>query len=360
MNANRSLTTMLPGLLLLGMMAAGTRPARASDEDITVDTVEDVVDLAGSQQVGDLPGPDGRIAFREAILAANNTPGPQTIVFAIPMSEWGMSDDLAILELEHGAFIVTGDETTIDFSTQTRFTGDTNPGGGEVGIFGLEPAGAEVPAIVLDADNCSIIGLDRVEQRGFGVSISGDHNRIIDCTISGPLHAAVEVVGRVSGNDLHSYPELTSAVAVNNTITIEGRLKSTPGRRFTIEFHAGTARDPGGFGERHALLGSVRVDIDRSGVAEFSETFSRTVPVGALITATAKEISAGNTSEFSTCRTVEPPPIPGDINGDGVVDIADQLSLLAAWGPCFGCPEDLNGDDEVNIADLLIVFANWG
>ena len=34
--------------------------------------------------MADLPGPDGRVSFREACTAANNTTGPQTIAFAIP------------------------------------------------------------------------------------------------------------------------------------------------------------------------------------------------------------------------------------------------------------------------------------
>jgi T5SS/PEP-CTERM-associated repeat protein len=51
--------------------------------------------------------------------------------------------------------------------------------------------------------------------------------------------------------------------------------------------------------------------------------------------------------------------VEGDVNGDGVVDTADLLQLLAAWGDCPGCPEDVNGDDVVNTADLLILLANW-
>ena len=58
-----------------------------------------------------------------------------------------------------------------------------------------------------------------------------------------------------------------------------------------------------------------------------------------------------------------PPPIPGDLNGDGVVDGADLGDLLAAWGPCANCaacPADLNGDCVVDGADLGIQLANWG
>ena len=59
-----------------------------------------------------------------------------------------------------------------------------------------------------------------------------------------------------------------------------------------------------------------------------------------------------------------PPPIPGDTNGDGVVNVTDLLAVIAAWGPCPAppatCPADLNGDGLVNVADLLIVITNWG
>ncbi len=76
------------------------------------------------------------------MIAANNTAGPQTITFAIPQNEWWLFTNIALLKLEGGIFTITGDETTVDFSTQTAFTGDTNPDGNEVGIYGLEPNGA--------------------------------------------------------------------------------------------------------------------------------------------------------------------------------------------------------------------------
>jgi hypothetical protein len=53
-------------------------------------------------------------------------------------------------------------------------------------------------------------------------------------------------------------------------------------------------------------------------------------------------------------------PIAGDIDGDGDVDTADLLALLAAWGDCPGCPEDIDGDGVVDTADLLILLGNWG
>lgn len=57
------------------------------------------------------------------------------------------------------------------------------------------------------------------------------------------------------------------------------------------------------------------------------------------------------------------PQTPGDLNGDGVVDVSDLLILLAAWGPCprsGDCTADINGDGSVDVSDLLILLANWG
>jgi hypothetical protein len=53
------------------------------------------------------------------------------------------------------------------------------------------------------------------------------------------------------------------------------------------------------------------------------------------------------------------PSCPGDVNGDGVVDVLDLLLVLAAWGNPGG-PEDINGDGIVDVLDLLEVLANWG
>jgi len=51
-------------------------------------------------------------------------------------------------------------------------------------------------------------------------------------------------------------------------------------------------------------------------------------------------------------------PIPGDLNGDGVVDGADLGILLNAWGTNDPVA-DLNGDGVVDGADLGILLNNW-
>jgi len=52
--------------------------------------------------------------------------------------------------------------------------------------------------------------------------------------------------------------------------------------------------------------------------------------------------------------------IPGDVNGDGLVNFADMLQVIGAWGPCgVPCPEDLSGNGVVGFEDLLLVIGNW-
>jgi hypothetical protein len=60
----------------------------------------------------------------------------------------------------------------------------------------------------------------------------------------------------------------------------------------------------------------------------------------------------------------EPPGCVGDINNDGVVDLADLGLLLANWDcpvsvppPCVG---DLNNDGVTDLADLGLLLSDWG
>ena len=56
--------------------------------------------------------------------------------------------------------------------------------------------------------------------------------------------------------------------------------------------------------------------------------------------------------------TVSGAGIPGDLDGNGVVNGADLAILLGAWGTAG--PGDLNNDGVVNGADLAVLLGNWG
>ncbi|MHC5114034.1 MAG: hypothetical protein ACYTGP_06355 [Planctomycetota bacterium] len=64
------------------------------------------------------------------------------------------------------------------------------------------------------------------------------------------------------------------------------------------------------------------------------------------------------------CNCVDD-PCPWDLSGNGNVDFADILQVIANWGPCPGaCPPscfgDLSGNCAVDFADILQIIANWG
>ncbi len=57
------------------------------------------------------------------------------------------------------------------------------------------------------------------------------------------------------------------------------------------------------------------------------------------------------------------PPAGPDVDGDGLVGLADLLLVFEAFGPCDSpreCPADVSGDGRVDLADVLLVVAAWG
>ncbi len=70
-------------------------------------------------------------------------------------------------------------------------------------------------------------------------------------------------------------------------------------------------------------------------------------------------------SNGNRLSNVVPAPVPGDVDGDGIVGVTDLLMLLAAWGPCPdpcppSCAADVDDDCSVGVTDLLVLLANWG
>jgi hypothetical protein len=105
-------------------------------------------------------------------------------------------------------------------------------------------------------------------------------------------------------NDILNFPELTSAVALPNSITIDGIIgDGLPGTNFLIQaFDNATCDSPSQHGEGKTYLGSVNTLTNGSGFALFQLNIQASVPAGHFITSTAT--TAGKTSEFSECVEV--------------------------------------------------------
>lgn len=130
-----------------------------------------------------------------------------------------------------------------------------------------------------------------------------------------------------------------------------------------------------------ALTGTLVVD---GSSATFTATSSSTEPVGpippppplvdqpfALPTVfpaggTANLLLSGTFSEGNGTSTLNltvnavgtRPVVPGDTNGDRVVNAADLAFVLSAWGTDSAIA-DFNGDGTVNGSDLLVVLSYW-
>ena len=80
---------------------------------------------------------------------------------------------------------------------------------------------------------------------------------------------------------------------------------------------------------------------------------------GVLLSVAADQATSTAIGMLEFTASGDSQDVPGDVNGDGEVNVSDALSVISAWGPCNGCPEDLNDDGNVNVTDLLDVIANW-
>lgn len=172
-----------PTAVALATLLFSAGSALAAGEIIVVTAGDDTVDFGGLQRVEALPGPDGMVSITEAVIAANNTPGAQTIRFAIPQSEWWtLMSDRAVIPIQYALWVNDAD-TTIDFASQTAFTGDTNPQGNEVGLYYVGPP-SNVALLNLNADRCTVRGMDMGRGNAFGGSIAILKNdcRVVACT----------------------------------------------------------------------------------------------------------------------------------------------------------------------------------
>jgi hypothetical protein len=156
------------------------------------------------------------------------------------------------------------------------------------------------------------------------------------------------------GNQDEPAPELTSAVAGVDTVTVIGTVAGTPGAELVVEFFANTVCDPSGYGQGERFLGSTTVVVGPDGEASFTAIVDGTVDVGQFITATASD-PAGNTSQFSNCVEVTGMDIAaGGLNRVGLIsESATRLATGIGSGNSRAAnaaplsPGDLRGNNAI-------------
>jgi parallel beta-helix repeat protein len=109
-------------------------------------------------------------------------------------------------------------------------------------------------------------------------------------------------------NNLQNFPVLTLATTPDGGTSgmVAGGLISTINRNFRIEIFANASCDTNGYGEGQALVGSAEINSGAGGTVVFDIPISGATGLP-QITATATDLTTGDTSEFSACITLTPP-----------------------------------------------------
>jgi hypothetical protein len=221
-DARNPVAAILAAVLVSAGMVLGTPPPTSAQQPsvITVTTTDKVVDFAGAQQVGDLPGPDGKVSVWEAVVAANNTPGGQAIHFDIPTSDGGYNASLNQFELEpplvwDEQLILTDDGTVLDGSTQ--------PDGGLIAMRGT-PAVTVYSAVRVESSSNTVRGFFFASLK-YGIEVLGDSNVIADCSLLQNYQAGLFVSGannRIGGTSPADRNLLSGNSGTGVTISGEG------------------------------------------------------------------------------------------------------------------------------------------
>jgi hypothetical protein len=95
------------------------------------------------------------------------------------------------------------------------------------------------------------------------------------------------------------------------------------------------------------LMPSLSVDADRCDGTSWAEITIECLAYGGALDQNANGVP-------DSCESC-----PGDLDGNGAVDVGDLLVLLSAWGSNEAIA-DLDGDGVVGVGDLLVLLAAWG
>jgi hypothetical protein len=139
-----------------------------------------------------------------------------------------------------------------------------------------------------------------------GNSIFGNQSLGIDLLGTGvPLQNDSQ--GHIGPNDFQNFPVLTGAAIAAVSLTVSGTLHSVPNTSFRLEFFANAVPDASGYGQGQTFLGYANVTSDNNGNATFPAAALAALPAGQnYVSATATNLSTGDTSEFSLNLLIAP------------------------------------------------------
>ncbi|MGI4849239.1 MAG: DUF4347 domain-containing protein [Janthinobacterium lividum] len=178
-----------------------------------------------------------------------------------------------------------------------------------------------------------------------GVTISGNlinGNRNLGIELDIPYGVTPNDAGDADtgANDQQNYPVILGSEANASTILINAVLNSKPLTTYMVEFFASRNVNASGYGEGEKYLASTWVTTDANGNASLSMTFDNAANVGLWLSATATDVSTGDTSEFArSIRVVQTnqPPLGADKT---VATLEDHSYTFSVGDFGFSDPQD--------------------
>jgi uncharacterized repeat protein (TIGR01451 family) len=258
-----------------------------------------------------------------------------------------------------GIAIIAGNDNVIQGNTIGAAEASNSGDGVRIQTGNNNTIGRRIGANPLIPDPANAIALNS----GNGVNVvSGTGNSVLSNRIFSNGRLGIDLGGDgITPNDradvdsgpnnLQNFPVLTTAVSAGGITRISGTLSSSPNGNYTIEFFENAVCDASGNGEGQEPIGSIQVTTATDGGASFDASFQRSVQAGRSITAIATD-SAGNTSEFSPCVTVQQAENISDLS---ITKQASSSSAPAGSNVTFTMVVTNNGPSA---APLVVVADN--
>jgi subtilisin family serine protease len=253
-------------------------------------------------------------------------------------------------------------------------------------VAAVAPDATILPIRVLDGDGVSNVffvamGIYHAVAQGahvinLSLAASSD-NAILDDAIEA-AHAAGAIVVAAAGNSNSAEPAHPAAhplvIAVAATDAADVRCPfSNFGAAIAMSapgLDVVSALPGNGYGRWSGTSMSAALVSGSAALVHSALPGAGPAQVKAVLQQAAEPIDAANpgfegqlgSGRLEAAGSLPPIPLPGDVDGDGVVNVADLVAVVAAWGPCppaGGCAADGDGDGAVGVTDLLLVILHW-
>ncbi len=218
--------------------------------------------------------------------STDSTPTPTTITFNIPTSDPNYNSSAGVFTIKPTYLMTSpGDGTTIDGTTQTAFTGDTNPNGPEIVLDGSTQkqyetvGGVYGPAFILRQANCTIKGLVIANYDNQGIQITSNAkllsvatgNVVTGCYIGTDKNGSAGMPNGIDMNGVNNhFPAIEIFGGANNN-TIGG---TTVASRNVISGSAGDGVLIHDTGSTNNVIEGNYIGLTAAGTATLANSFN--------------------------------------------------------------------------------------